>query len=281
MKLDYKIAEIPDYISDIETYLNTLGLDGWELQGIQNNQAYLISGSSGITFSLTGSAIPVGTVSSSTQIENYGRFATTGSNTYRGNQLVYGNSILSGSTDVTGSLSVNGSVNITSGSGFYRNGNKLFNTAQYYCMHIQSGSANTAYPMRFHDTAFETGISIVNNASGDPTRITVSNSGVYNLMFSAQLGNTANTNITFDIWFAITGSNVPYSNTQVDVNKSAGQVGRAVAAWNFATPLMSGSYIEIMWSCNATTGEIHAQDEAINPVRPAIPAVIATLDQLY
>ena len=58
----------------------------------------LVSGSSQITYSgITG--IPSGIVSSSIQIKNYGDFATTGSNTFKGNQII------SGSLTVTGSIS--------------------------------------------------------------------------------------------------------------------------------------------------------------------------------
>jgi hypothetical protein len=45
-----------------------------------------------------GSTIPVGTVSSSAQILNYGIFATTGSNTFRGNEAITGSLNVTGST---------------------------------------------------------------------------------------------------------------------------------------------------------------------------------------
>ena len=112
------------------------------------------------------------------------------------------------------------------------------------------------------------------------SRIAVANTGVYNLQFSAQLANSANTNITFDIWLAYTGSNVANSNTQIDVNKSAGQLGRAVAAWNWMLPIKANDYVQISWSCNASTGQLLAYGTQTNPMRPAIPSVIATLTQI-
>ena len=192
-----------------------------------------------------------------------GQFATTGSNIFTDGQIILGN------------LTIAGNVNVTSGSEFYLSGNKLFNYGQFSDTTTQSGSANTAYSMKLNTTDFAHNVSITNGG-----RINVQNTGIYNLQFSAQLANTANTNVTYDIWLAYTGSNVQNSNTQLDVNKSAGQLGRSVAAWNWMLPIQSNDYVEIMWSCNASTGQIFATGSQSNPTRPAIPSVIATLTQI-
>lgn len=192
-----------------------------------------------------------------------GQFATTGSNIFTDGQIILGN------------LTIAGDVNVTSGSEFYLAGNKLFNYGQFSDTTTQSGSANTAYSMKLNTTDFAHNVSITNGG-----KITVQNTGIYNLQFSAQLANTANTNVTYDIWLAYTGSNVQNSNTQLDVNKSAGQLGRSVAAWNWMLPIQSNDYVEIMWSCNAATGQIFATGSQSNPTRPAIPSVIATLTQI-
>jgi hypothetical protein len=177
---------------------------------------------------------------------------------------------------ITGSLNVtDGDINIVSGSSFTRWGNKLFNYGQFLDTTTQSGSANTAYSMKFDTTDFALNTRIVSQS-----RITVNNTGIYNLQFSAQLGNTANSTIDFDIWFAYTGSNIAHSNTNLTLNKVAGSNGRLVAAWNFATPIQAGDYIEIKWSCNAATGQIQSAQSSSTPTRPAIPSVIATLTQI-
>ena len=192
-----------------------------------------------------------------------GQFATTGSNVFVGEQII------------TGSLNVNGNVNVASGSEFYLSGNKLFNYGQFSDTTTQSGSANTAYAKKLNTIDFAHGVTVENG-----TRIKVTNTGIYNLQFSSQLANTANTNTTFDIWLAYTGSNYANTNTQIDVNKSAGQLGRQVAAWNFMLPIMANDYVELMWSCNASTGQLAATGSASNPNRPAVPSVIATLTQI-
>lgn len=194
---------------------------------------------------------------------NTNQFALTSSNTFIGNQII------------TGSLDVRGDINVSNGSEFYLNGNKLFNYGQFSDTTTQSGSADTAYTMKINTTDFAHNVSITNAG-----RITPANTGIYNLQFSAQLTNTANTNIEFDIWLAYTGSNVANSNTNISISKVAGSLGRAVAAWNWMLPIQANDYVEIKWSCNAATGQIFATGSASNPTRPAIPSVIATLTQI-
>jgi hypothetical protein len=91
-----------------------------------------VSGSSTFTGSVnvTGSllvngisaTIPLGTVSSSTQIVAYGIFATTGSNSFNGNQII------TGSLTISGSLLVNGATIST--VGFATTGSNSFNGNQ-------------------------------------------------------------------------------------------------------------------------------------------------------
>ena len=227
---------------------------------------HTLSGSNTITgnTSLSGSL----EVSGSSNFHN-SLFIVTGS-TY-----IKGITSISGSTGITGSLNVIGDINVVSGSSFTRWGNKLFNYGQFSDTTTQTGSANTAYSMKFNTTDFALGVSMVSGS-----RITVENTGIYNLQFSAQIGNTANTAIDYDIWFAYTGSNISNSNTQNTITKAPGTIGRQVAAWNIAIPISASDYIEIKWSSNASTCELQSNPTQSAPSRPAIPSVIATLTQI-
>ena len=234
------------------------------------------------THQFTGSVLITG---STTQIGNnsllgntylYGTIEVSGSTNFHNHTITMtGSMFTSGSQIITGSLDIKGNVNVASGSEFYLAGNKLFNYGQFSDTTTQSGSANTAYAKKLNTIDFAHEVSIV-----DGTKIKVDNTGIYNLQFSSQLANTANTNITFDIWLAYTGSNVANSNTQIDCNKSAGQLGRQVAAWNFMLPIKANDYVELMWSCNASTGQLASFGTQTNPNRPAVPSVIATLTQI-
>jgi hypothetical protein len=230
------------------------------------------------THTLSGSNTILGntTLSGSLEVSGSSNFHNS-IFTVTGSTYIKGVTNISGSTNITGSFNVtDGDINIVSGSSFTRWGNKLFNYGQFSSTVTQSGSANTAYSMNFDTTDSALNVNIVSGS-----RITVNNTGIYNLQFSAQLGNTANSVIDFDIWFAYTGSNVANSNTNVTLNKVAGGGnGRTVAAWNFMTPIAVNDYIEIKWSCNDSTGQIQAQGTQTGPARPAIPSVIATLTQI-
>lgn len=147
------------------------------------------------------------------------------------------------------------------------------NYGDFYDTTTQSGSADTAYAIKLNSTNVSKNISIVSGS-----RITPTTDGIYNIQFSAQLTNTANTNIHFDIWLNYTGSNVPYTNTQIDVNKTAGALGRVVAAWNLVKEIKANDYVELMWSCSDTTGQLYATGS--NEIHPGIPSVITTITQI-
>ena len=185
---------------------------------------------------------------------------------------------VSGSIRATGSMSVTGSVDVR--GDFYHKGNKQYNYGQFYSLETQSGSANVEYPMKFEVSGGSDGVSITNNASGLPTRITPAHSGVYNIQFSNQLGNTANSDITFDIWFRISETNVPNSNTKFSLIKSLGSGLYAVAALNFLTQINAGQYVEIMWSCDTATGQFEYLETQTTPTRPATPSIILTVTQM-
>jgi hypothetical protein len=189
-------------------------------------------------------------------------FATIGSNVFSGSQGI------SGSLYVSESLYVNNEI--------YLNGNKLFNYAQFSDTTTQSGSANTAYSMKFNTTDISHNISMVSGS-----RITVQNTGIYNLQFSTQLDNPSNTNEVVDIWIAVTGSNIPNSTTTVAINKAqAGNIGKTVAAWNYMIPLSASQYVELKWNTHGGNIILLATGSASNPDRPATPSVIATITQI-
>jgi hypothetical protein len=175
---------------------------------------------------------------------------------------------------------VSGSLHVT-GSVYYQN-RKQYNFGQFYDTTTQSGSRNVPYAMKLNTTDISEGVSITNNGSGLPTRITVANTGYYNLQFSSQLYNTNNSNLLFTIWFRQNGTDVPNSATNVEVVKSPGVNGQAVAAWNYLTYLTSSQYVEIMWSYDdgANTGQIlYLPSSSLVPF-PAVPSVIATMTQI-
>jgi hypothetical protein len=252
------------------------------------------------TTTLSGSINVSGSTTLNGTTSFYGTHTLSGSNTITGNTILSGsievsgssnfhNSIfivtgstyikgitnISGSTNITGSLNVIGNINVVSGSSFTRWGNKLFNYGAFSSTITQSGSANTVLSMSFNTTDVGgEGVSIVSGS-----RITVENTGIYNLQFSSQFNRTNSGTDTITVWFAYTGSNIANSATDVVLTGGA-NVNATVASWNYVLPMSASSYVEIYWSTPDTRVEMSAVGARTGPVRPAVPSVIATLTQI-
>lgn len=135
-------------------------------------------------------------------------------------------------------------------------------------------STTTAYSMTADTQTSGNGVIV----SAD-TRFVVEYAGTYNLQFSAQLekiqGGSAE---TIDIWLAINGTNVDYSNTQIEVNSNN---ARSVASWNFVEPLNAGDYFELKFRTSSEDlGFVYDPGPFTNPTRPSIPSVIVTVTQV-
>ena len=247
------------------------------------NGTHALSGSNTIDGNtvMTGTNTIIGNTVMSGSIEVSGSsnfhnslFIVTGSTYFTGSHDVKGNST------ITGSLSVTGNLNVASGSSFYRAGNKLFNYGQWGSLESQSGSANVANAMKFA-TSFNgsEGITVANNGSGFPTRITAQHKGLYNIQFSAQLHTTANEACQFSVWFAMTGSNMINSNTEYTIEKISGG-GNAVAALNLLTSIEANDWVELYWSNTTGNGLLQYIGTQSTPTRPATPSIIVTVTQV-
>jgi hypothetical protein len=210
------------------------------------------------------------------QLVGSGSFnAATGSFGYISGSLTQVGTITRvGNTIQTGSLTLSSGSELRINNGFYVDGNRQFNYGQFSSTTTQSGSANTAYSMTFDTTDFSQGISLVSGS-----RLTVSNTGLYNIQFSSQLHTTVNQAVDFSVWFAMTGSDIANSNTDFTIEKISGG-GFQVAALNFLTRMQSGSYVELKYSKTTSQGQLQAKGIQSTPTRPATPSVIVTLTQI-
>ena len=138
-----------------------------------------------------------------------------------------------------------------------------------------AASTTVAYPVTFNTTDFSSGVSM---ASG--SRITVADSGIWNLQFSIQLKNTTNDGQDVDIWFRKNGTNIPNSNSRFHppARKGAGNPSHIIAALNFYVEMNETDYIEIMWRTENTGVSIEAFGTSTSPTRPAVPSAIVTVN---
>lgn len=120
--------------------------------------------------------------------------------------------------------------------------------------------------------------------TGDlPSKITVTQAGMYNMQFSAQYLNTTNDVQDIDIWFRVNGTNLDNSNSQFSLpaRKSTGSPSHLIAAMNFVLNLSENDYVEIMWRVS-DSGVSLEQFDAVSssgstPAIPATPSIIVTL----
>jgi hypothetical protein len=137
-----------------------------------------------------------------------------------------------------------------------------------------AASTTVAYPITFNTTDFSNGVTMVSGS-----RMTVADSGIFNIQFSIQFKNTTNDGQDVDIWFRKNGTNVPASNSRFHppARKGAGDPSHIIAALNFFINLVPGDYIEIMWRTENTGVSIEAFGTSTSPTRPAVPSAIATM----
>ena len=149
----------------------------------------------------------------------------------------------------------------------------------FYDTTTQTVTSGGIAAMKFNttDDHCTSGVSIANNGSGQPTRITVSKTGVYNIMFSAQLyRNSGGTSKQAVIWLRKNGVDMADTSTHIAVQANAVYL---VAAWNFFVQLNTGQYCEIMWTQN---DDISINYEAANTTvpYPATPSIILTVNEV-
>ncbi len=110
------------------------------------------------------------------------------------------------------------------------------------------------------------------------SKMRVTNPGVYNIQYSAQLSNPNSNPTDIDIWFAKNGSNIADSNSLFTVPSKHGSTnGHLIAAVNFFIELKADDYIELFWRTGTSTAYIEYVAAATTPTRPATPSAIATV----
>ena len=137
-----------------------------------------------------------------------------------------------------------------------------------------AASTTAAYAVTFNTTDFSNGVTI---ASG--SRITVADSGIWNLQFSIQFTNTTNASQDVDVWFRKNGTNIDNSNSKFGFapRKGAGDPYHIIAAMNFFVSLNATDYVEIMWRTTDTGVSIEHYAAGTSPTRPAVPSAIVTM----
>jgi hypothetical protein len=155
----------------------------------------------------------------------------------------------------------------SSGGVYLRNPYGAFSSDQ-----DQTATANTATLMTLNTTDFANGVSIASS------KITVVNSGIYNLQFSTQFQNTDTAFQDVYIWLQQNGVDISGSTGFISIpNRHAGTDGHAIVGWNYFLSMEASDYVEIYWSIPNTAVSIQHLAASGSPTKPSTQSVVATM----
>ena len=137
----------------------------------------------------------------------------------------------------------------------------------------QTAIANTATLMTLDTTDFSNDVSI------SSSKITVANSGIYNLQFSVQLENADNAPQDTFIWLKQNGVDIVGSTGKVGMpaRKGVGDPFHSIFGWNYFVSMTAGQYIEIYWSTTNANVSIQFYPASGTPTKPSTQSVVATM----
>ena len=143
----------------------------------------------------------------------------------------------------------------------------------------QTGDVAAATAVKIENTITSptVGITIANDGSGNPTRITFAAAGTYMLAPSLQFKNTDSNDHDATFWFRKNGTNIANSATIVNIPKAA-DGGAMFAQIVFYETVTAGQYIEIMWLPEDIL--VTLDFLAAGAIAPAIPSVILVAERI-
>ena len=148
---------------------------------------------------------------------------------------------------------------------------------QAYSNTDQTGSVSAATAIKLENTDFGAGITVANDGSGNPTRITFAAAGTYALAPSIQFKNTDTNDHDATVWFRLNGTNIANSATITNIPKAA-DGGAQFFQIVIYEQVTAGQYIEIMWL--PENAAVTVEYTAAGAIAPAIPSVILTAERI-
>ena len=137
----------------------------------------------------------------------------------------------------------------------------------------QIGSTVAGVPMTYNTADVTDGITLVGGS-----QITVPNTGIYDLQFSAQFQNTDTAFQDVYIWLKQNGVDIPGSTGFISVpNRHAGTDGHSIIGWNYFLSMAANDYIEIYWSVPNVAVTIQHLAASGTPTKPSTQSVVATM----
>lgn len=181
-----------------------------------------------------------------------------------------------GSTGATGGTGATGATGPTGAKGDKGDGGILGNYG-IFCDTSNQLNLTNYNSMRYNTDISMNGISVVPDFFGSKTKIYFSNSGTYNIEFSAQFASTTDPFVLarVDIWLSINGVDQSNSDSVVRVDVAD---ERKLASWNFMINVNANDFAQIKWYCPDPNVYLKYIPASVNI--PLAPSVMMTVHQV-
>jgi Fe-S cluster assembly iron-binding protein IscA len=135
----------------------------------------------------------------------------------------------------------------------------------------------TASVVKFNFMNFANNITITNNSSGLPTRITVNNGGLYNVKYTLQFIKTDGANDELSVWIRRNSS--AYANTN-NTYMITGLGIKNTISNSSLVELGNDDYVEIYFSLKNINTSLVSSNPQLTPSRPATPAAVVSIQRI-
>ncbi len=135
----------------------------------------------------------------------------------------------------------------------------------------------SAISVKFGFTSFANNISITNNTSGLPARITVANAGIYLVKYALQFIKTDAGNDEVSVW--IRRNSAAFANTNNTYTIQGSGIKNTIIN-SFFVDLGTDDYVEIYFTVKYINTSITGTGTQLSPSRPATPSAMVTIQRV-
>jgi hypothetical protein len=133
----------------------------------------------------------------------------------------------------------------------------------------QTALSNTATAVKWKDTSSNKQVYISHNSSLVPSRITVTNAGVYAIQLVIQVSNPNIANDEISLWIRRNGAAFPNTLRQFQTGPSG---SKTLCALQAIIPIDKGDYIELFYSVRNNQTQLIKTNSLTTPARPMTPS---------
>jgi len=179
-----------------------------------------------------------------------------------------------GATTLTGYVKGSGTSAMTAAATIPYNDLAGRAYAIFYDNADQTFVANTPLAAEYNVTGINQGISVANNGSGDPTRITFAAAGTYEINARFQFDNSDAADHDASVWFRLNGSDIDYSRSQITVPKAT-DGGKNCLTISGILTVTAAQYIEAVVAVETAAVRLDYTAPITSPyTAPATPSTI-------